>query len=376
MRDNKPCIEESTVLKTSGGLLIGTRDEKISMEHAICMSVKELADYGENSTTIYKNIQDIIRNYQSSSGDTNVYGLINNVNGKLRPGKDIFFQLKDTSILEFSSAVAIIKVVAVLVSINQNLDTIEDMEKQIITFLEREKESEIEADVATLKDILIKYKLNWDNEQFVNSNHKMACDIQRTARKNIISYQKAVTETINERKRFAGNDRINRTLKDLLKKFKYYRLSLYSYGLASMIEVMLSGNYDEKNIAASIKKIRDFSGDYRKLFEKSSILLENLAKGYMRTNVLKGIGAASDKAGKLIGSIPLIKEGPVDEFLQEKGKKIQNSSEDVSKEIVRAFAEVSDPFTWIFIEKMEEMQRTYNDTTEICFDKENIYLIA
>ena len=43
-------------------------------------------------------------------------------------------------------------------------DTFADMEKQILNFLEQEKQSEIEADVEMLSSMITKYKLNWDNK--------------------------------------------------------------------------------------------------------------------------------------------------------------------------------------------------------------------
>ena len=58
-----------------------------------------------------------------------------------------------------------------LFSIEQELGKIEDMQRQIVSFLEIEKESEIEADVESLMSIIKKYKDNWDNEHFVSGNH-------------------------------------------------------------------------------------------------------------------------------------------------------------------------------------------------------------
>lgn len=65
-----------------------------------------------------------------------------------------------------------------LFSIEKELGNIADMEKQILAFLEIEKESEIEADVEILVNIINQYKFNWDNEHYVNSNHKLVLDIQ------------------------------------------------------------------------------------------------------------------------------------------------------------------------------------------------------
>lgn len=93
-----------------------------------------------------------------------------------------------TTIMPINPATVMMAVA--LFSIEQKLGSIEEMERQILSFLEIEKESEIEADLETLSSIIKKYKFSWDNEHFVASNHKLVLDIQRTARKHINSYQK------------------------------------------------------------------------------------------------------------------------------------------------------------------------------------------
>lgn len=60
-----------------------------------------------------------------------------------------------------------------LSSIEKELGKISEMEQQILSFLAIEKESEIEADVETLTNLISNYKLNWDNELFVTSNHTL-----------------------------------------------------------------------------------------------------------------------------------------------------------------------------------------------------------
>ena len=165
---------------------------------------------------------------------------------------------------------------AALYSIQKELSNIEEMQRQIISFLQFEKESEIEADIETLIDIAKKYTLNWDNEHFVTSNHKQMLDIQRTARKNMIAYQKQVDAVIEKKRLFLNQGEINRIFADLEKKFKYYRLSLYSYSLSSFMEIMLSGNFKEAYINGVKAEILDRQFQYRNVFDKGSLYLEEL----------------------------------------------------------------------------------------------------
>lgn len=263
-----------------------------------------------------------------------------------------------------------------LFSIEQELGKIEEMQKQIISFLEIEKESEIEADVETLMGIVRKYKMNWDNEHYVASNHKMVLDIQRTARKNMLGYQKKITEIIGKKQLIVAQANVKQAFADLEKKFKYYRLSLYTFSLSSLMEIMLSGNFKESYIEGIKDEIREMTETYRSLFDKSSRYLEKIGGSALEANVLKGVGTAGKAVGKFIGSIPLIKEGLVDEFLQDSGAHIKKSAIDMEKEAVHRFASISNPGTRVFMDKMEDMIQIYNHTEQICFDDKRIYLVA
>ena len=143
-----------------------------------------------------------------------------------------------------------------LFSIEKELKQISETGKQILQFLEVEKEAEIEADVEILMNIISKYKMNWDNKHFVSSNHKLVLDIQRTARKNMNAYQKKVNEVLKSKQFIVAQNKVNSTLADLEKKFQYYRLSLYTFSLASMMEIMLSGNFKEEYVTGIKEDIK------------------------------------------------------------------------------------------------------------------------
>lgn len=59
---------------------------------------------------------------------------------------------------------------AALFAIEKELKEISVMEKEILSFLETDKQSKIEGDIDTLTNIITRYKLNWDNEHFIRSN--------------------------------------------------------------------------------------------------------------------------------------------------------------------------------------------------------------
>ena len=132
-----------------------------------------------------------------------------------------------------------------LFSIEQKLDSIAEMQKQILTFLEVEKESEIEADVETLVSMISKYKYNWDNEHYLQSNHKMVLDLQRTARKNMLS-SKTGHGSVEFQTAGCGTNEgeiYERPVEEIQVLLPH---CTHSRGLPA--EIMLSGNFKEEYI--------------------------------------------------------------------------------------------------------------------------------
>lgn len=277
-----------------------------------------------------------------------------------------------TAIAPFDPATAMMAVA--LYSIEKELGQIAEMEKEILSFLEVEKKAEIEADVETLMDITRKYKSSWDNEHFIASNHKLVLDIQRTARKNTNFYFKKIEERIKNNKFTLSQTQVNALLKDLENEFKYYRLSLYTYSLASLMEIMLSGNFKEEYIAGIKDQIISMSTAYRNLFDESSIKLEKVSSMSIEANMLKGIGTVGNAFGKAIGKIPLIEKGSLDEFLEKSGEKLKVNARSMESKAAREFAALNNPKISVFTEKMDDMIMIFNYSNSIGFDKDYLYL--
>lgn len=385
---------QADVIEVTNDILMDARSE-LAEKVTFSMPIAQLATLGAGVSSLIPtlhtvtqtttvNTQGLFRLVNAGVGDTLKVAKNGNFWGafKRADGTSKFAQLQSAGPLTATSTATVpidpatMLMAIALFSIEQKLDSIAEMQKQILTFLEVEKESEIEADVETLVSMISKYKYNWDNEHYLQSNHKMVLDLQRTARKNMLSYQKQVTEVLNSRQLVVAQMKVKSTLKDLLKKFKYYRLSLYTFSLASLLEIMLSGNFKEEYITGIKEEIESLSMTYRDLYGKCSEYLERLGNSALEANLLKGIGSASNAVGRLIGSIPKIKDGQVDEFLQDSGERLKNNAVGMERNVVKAFAEIRNPGTGVFTEKMRDMILIYNHTVEICFDDKQIYLVA
>lgn len=389
-----PCAEANDLISITDDVLLDVRTD-ISQSKSLSMPIAQLSTLGAGVASLlpaFRTVtqtstiagEGLYRLANAAVGDTLKVAKNGNFWGafKTADGASKFAQLQAAGPLQATNSMvmpidpATMMMAVALFSIEQQLGNIAEMQKKILSFLEIEKESEIEADIETLSNIIGKYKHNWDNEQFISSNHKMVIDIQRTARKNMVSYQKRVRDVIKEKKLLVLQNKIKTTLDELMKDFKYYRLSLFTFSMSSLIEIMLSGNFKEENILSIKEEIQKLSFAYRDIYGECSVYLEGMEKSSVESNLLKGVSATSKAVGKFIGSIPKIKDGQIDERLQEAGEHVSDKAKAIETDSIAAFAEMSNPGTSLFTEKMDDLIFVYNQTTDICFDNNNIYLIA
>ena len=309
--------------------------------------------------------------------DGNVWGAFKTLEGKSKMAK-----LARVSDLTATGEVAtafnptMIMVAAVLYSVEKQLSEISETQKEILELMVIEKESEVKADLNTLMKYINSYKNIWDNRMILEGYHKSVLDIQNRARKNMLSYQEQINKKINSKQLLNAPGKSTSAYIDLENKFKYYRLSLYTFALCSLLEIMLSENFKEAYINDLRNEVSLLSSKYRNDFDKASIYLEKISKAEIGTHLVKGLGIAEKAVGDMIANIPLVKEGPVDEFLQKQGNDVKNSGVKMEKKAVMDFAALSNPYTGVFVDKMNELNLIYNHTSQICFDKENIYLFA
>ena len=139
-----------------------------------------------------------------------------------------------------------------------------------------------------LTNIVSNYKHTWDNELQVKSNHQTVNDIKIRTRRSINSYKKQISNVVSSKQLIVPQSKVKSTYARIEKMFKYYRLSLYSFSLATMLEILLSGNQNSEYISKSKDEIEILSNSYREIFETSSIYLEKLGHSELKANIVKG----------------------------------------------------------------------------------------
>ena len=181
----------SDLVSTSEQLLMEVSTD-LSVRDSVRLPISEIASLGGAFSSLLPSLRTITQTASTSGGG--LYQLANaGIGDVLKASKDGSFwgalktNVGGSKMAKFVEAgpvstvtktvapinPAMLTMAATLANIEKKLGEIADLEKQILTFLKNEKESEIEGDLTTLTRMIKEYKFNWDNELYCKNNHSL-----------------------------------------------------------------------------------------------------------------------------------------------------------------------------------------------------------
>ena len=264
----------------------------------------------------------------------------------------------------------------VMMEIKKKLDIIQETQVEILQFLHRDKESELEGSINALADILEQYRFNDDNAIWKSGKLTVVTTIKGKAESNIIFYRKCIAAEMDKQRAFHSYSDAEKVKKSLERFFKYYQLSVYLSAYASFLEVVLAGNYEQDYLEHMAAKIREYAFQYRMDYSNCYERLEEYMKGSLQAVVLGRIGKAGTAAGKMLAKVPILSKGPVDEALIMAGKKIEGAGVDRGKTAMKDFRNIRDAGTEVFARNIETFNELCNRPLEVLFDGDEVYLCA
>ena len=380
--DNK---ENFNLAEINNYILSEVRKENLS-DSTYSLSLSKLSEISPITIPTANNIKTIMEKNPKSSG--NLYRITNlGKNDSLkamRDGKTFWGSIKKSdgtstmaklkevdpnSVMALDPTIMMMSVA--LAGIEAELGEIKEMTKKIFSFLEHEKESEIESDLEILNRSISDFRFNLENEKYLVNNHKQVMDIKRTANKNILFYRKEIKDDLSKDKLFTTSNSVNSIINEIQKKIRYYRLSLYIYSFSTFMEILLLGNYKSDYLLSKKDELDELNNEYSNEFNNALEYVKKNANKSLEVNVLSGLGSA----GKAIGGLAeKAKIKNIDSWLNEKGDNLKQSGQNIKDDFATKFDNLKESNSKLFINQIEKVDCIYNKTKDIYFDNENIYL--
>lgn len=231
--------------------------------------------------------------------------------------------------------------VAVL-AVAKQVQDIKDGQKEIIGILERDKKSQLLADYDLLASYMDEYKFYWENEASLVVNLNQVKNIKRNSMKDIRSYTDQIENMLSAKKNLLKMQTASNKIGQLLDRFVHYKLALHVFALSEYMEVMLSKNFQAEYLNKIEDEIREHAMKFRNLYTACFDKIESIKKDAVTTQTANKLADVSRTVGNFIGRIPLVKEGPVDEFLISVGDSISDTEKKKLEKTLAYFIQYKD----------------------------------
>lgn len=266
-------------------------------------------------------------------------------------------------------------VAATLASIDNKLDTIQELQKEILDFLLQKERSVLKGDLNFLTDILNNYKYNWDNDKYKTNNHIKVLDIKQEAERKIDSYIAQLGQLLKKKSGLFHSDlEVKKQQSKIQTMLKDYQLALYLFSFSSYLEVMLLENYDANYLEKIVAKIEKYGTVYQDLCKRGYDRLESAAKTSIESNLLKGLAGANKFAGKAIAKVPVISKSQIDETLIGTGDKIDEFGAGRIQKAMDRLLVNQESYITMFVDNITTVKVLYNKPAELIIDKDTLYI--
>ena len=165
-------------------------------------------------------------------------------------------------------------------------------------------------------------------------------------------------------------------LDSVLHEFAEYQLACYRYAYASFLDVMLRRDFGAISLERTTEKLNTVSARYDALYAECRAQIAQYQRGAIESKLVGGLGTAAKGLGRAIGSIPVIKEGPVDEALIGAGRSLGKKNRKSVESRMEGLTAFQDDKMSAFLEGLATLDLLYNTKDSMLTDGEDIYVLS
>ena len=361
-----PALEESKVGVTNYTKLPISRLASIGTSFDPLVTAVQTAVNGAGGSGLYY-VNTAGKTMFQKNGTDSYIGSLKSLDGTVGGGQ--------AEITPFMCDPTMLFMAAALANIDKKLDTIQEMQQEMMDFLAQKEKSELKGNLNFLYDVLNSYRYNWDNERYKNSNHMMVLEIRKVSEQKISFYREQIISKVNKKSFIHSNQTVNKQLQAVQEQFKDYQLALYVLAFASFLDVMLLGNYDGEYLAGISNKLDDYSTKYRELYTQCYEEISSYSSTSVQSTILKGLSKTTKVVGKVVEEIPVVGDKTqIDENLIAAGNKIGTFSGEKIQKQMEQLIERQSNFVRPFIDNIDMINKLSNGQVQMVVDKENLYI--
>lgn len=258
-------------------------------------------------------------------------------------------------------------------AVNKKLENISENQKYVIDLIMADKKSRVRGNLKMLNEIFEDYKCDPSNSEMRTTKLSQLQKIKNEALQDIDYYYWRVDKELYDRKK-GINIRmdIDDIFKDMETNFKYYKIALYVYSFAAMIESVMFEKYSHKNAEVTIKRISDMNLRYKEIYTDAYNELEQTLRKTVENKVVESLADAGIAVGNVINKVPLVEKLQVDEILVDVGREVNDARRNKQEKLLAEFSRFRDSEIIPLKDNIELVDSIFNRENVIYIDGKNI----
>lgn len=289
------------------------------------------------------------------------------------PVSGITTSVKNTIVAPYDPTMLFLAIA--LMQVNQKLDSISEMQEKMFAYAKERDRAKLVAGFKILDDIKQNYRFNGDNSQWLSTRHTLVAGAWKDAEAAIELYRKQLTGMLDSLGPVHIGLDVDKKTVEMTEMLRDYQLASYLYSYATVVDVVLAGNFDKAYLESVTSKMDRYSNDYFTLYNQCADAIERDAKGTIGAQALHGLGIVGDGLSKLIASTPVGDATLIDEALSDGSKALRSLSKDGARRSVKALAQAKPGFMRPFIDSVKEIDRLHNDQLALAIGKDAVYVL-
>lgn len=317
----------------------------------------------------------------------NNYGTVGNIMQINEQGKQVIagrlrFKAIDSLPITETSSVAMpfdptLMVIAVAVmAVEQKLDKIQASVEEVLQFLELDKQAKQRGNLRMLAEIADDYKEKCLDKEFCANRAVAIQTIQKESFQDIEFYEGQINLKLQKQKAIHVGKDASTLVNSVAHEFAEYQLACYLYAYSSFLDVMLRRDFASGVLEKTATRLNALAEKYNALYSNCRSQVADYQRGALDAKVVGGLGIAAKNIGKAIGSIPVIREGPVDEALISAGDSLGKLNRNAVQNQVESIAYFEDCRMDSFIDSLTSINLIYNKKDSLLTDGEHLYVLS
>lgn len=262
-----------------------------------------------------------------------------------------------------------------LMDINTKLDNINEMQQNMFAYAKLRDHSKLVAAFNVLAELRDNYRFNSDNPAYLANRHQRVSDALRDAENAIELQRGRLLGTLDPLGKLRLGKDVQKKRTEMAEALKDYRLASYLYGYATIMDILLVGNYEPAYLKSVSDKMEKYSLEYFSLYNKCLDSIEADARGTVGALLAGGAGFASEKLSQLIAQTPIGDKTLIDEALASGSEKLDALAQSGANKSIEELALAKPGFLRPFIDTIHELDRLHNEPVVLVDDDDAIYIL-